>query len=228
MLFKSTPVPGLYIELHEIPLILEFTEPNRCGFGTVNVRNRDQGFCRCILLNAFDFCREWMRSVFCVALKMEDVFKEKAKANQILAGGDKKSEVVRSLPQKSAEAIVTLKATSTPFVEFQQAYQKKKAVAPIETRVELAKIAGVSHDTIAKVKKIVADATPEVKAKVERGEMSINEAHKQIKSAEKCELIEQKQLLSQNIFIIFDFYLDKNQKRIILDTDDEDRDNKNQ
>jgi len=49
---------------------------------------------------------------------------------------------------------------------------------PIETRKELAKVASVSHDTIAKVKVIQATATEEVKAKLNAGTMSINEAYK--------------------------------------------------
>ena len=56
---------------------------------------------------------------------------------------------------------------------------------PIETRQEIAKIANVSHDTIAKVKKIEANATPEVKARLNTGTMSINEAYKEIKKEEK-------------------------------------------
>jgi N6-adenosine-specific RNA methylase IME4/ParB-like chromosome segregation protein Spo0J len=55
---------------------------------------------------------------------------------------------------------------------------------PIETRQEIAKVANVSHDTIAKVKKIEAVATPEVKARLNTGTMSINEAYKEIKKEE--------------------------------------------
>ena len=36
-------------------------------------------------------------------------------------------------------------------------------IQKVETRQEIAKIANVSHDTITKVKKIQADATPEAK-----------------------------------------------------------------
>jgi DNA modification methylase len=50
---------------------------------------------------------------------------------------------------------------------------------------EVAKLANVSHDTIAKVKKIEANATPEVKEKLNIGTMSINEAYKEIKKEEK-------------------------------------------
>jgi len=58
------------------------------------------------------------------------------------------------------------------------------AEAPIETRKELAKVANVSHDTIARVKVIEAKATPEVKAKLSTGEVSINQAYKEIKKEE--------------------------------------------
>ena len=69
------------------------------------------------------------------------------------------------------------------------------AKPPIETRKELAKVANVSHDTIAKVKKIEAVATPEVKAQLSTGEVSINQVYQDIKKeekkAERIELIEQ-------------------------------------
>lgn len=58
---------------------------------------------------------------------------------------------------------------------------------PIETRKELAKVANVSHDTIAKVKVIQATATPEVKAKLSTGEVSINQVYQDIKKEEKRE-----------------------------------------
>jgi N6-adenosine-specific RNA methylase IME4 len=63
--------------------------------------------------------------------------------------------------------------------------QKSDNSPPLDTKRELATIAGVSHDTVAKVKKIEAKAAPEVKAKLASGEISINQAHLQIKRAEK-------------------------------------------
>tara|TARA_B100000768_G_scaffold34260_1_gene32863 strand:+ start:3045 stop:4172 length:1128 start_codon:yes stop_codon:yes gene_type:complete len=59
------------------------------------------------------------------------------------------------------------------------------AKPPIETRKELSKVAAVSHDTIAKVKKIQEKAPEEVKAKLRTGEVSINAAYKEIKKEEK-------------------------------------------
>ena len=89
-----------------------------------------------------------------LALQLEDVFKAKAKENQAIQFKG------NSLPLKSAE------------------------VKPIDTRQEIAKIANVGHDTISKVKKIEATASPEIKAKVSTGEISINEAYKEIKKEE--------------------------------------------
>jgi DNA modification methylase len=107
----------------------------------------------------------YQRSV--LALELENVFKEKAKENQI-----RKPDFV---PQISAE-------------------QK------FETRKELAKVANVSHDTIAKVKTIQQKAAPEVKAKLETGEVSINQAYQEIKKEEKKKNFEeQKKAFNQEI-----------------------------
>lgn len=92
-----------------------------------------------------------------LALELEEVFREKAKQNQAIQFKG------NSLPQKSAE------------------------VKPIETRKELAKVANVSHDTIAKVKVIEAKAPEEVKQELKAGRMSINEAYKGIKKEENKE-----------------------------------------
>tara|TARA_R100000231_G_scaffold137735_1_gene114624 strand:+ start:42 stop:1172 length:1131 start_codon:yes stop_codon:yes gene_type:complete len=58
---------------------------------------------------------------------------------------------------------------------------------PIDTRKELSKVASVSHDTIAKVKKIQEKAPEEIKTKLSTGEISINAAYKEIKKEEKKE-----------------------------------------
>ena len=55
----------------------------------------------------------------------------------------------------------------------------------IDTKKEIAKIASVSHDTIAKVQKIEEKATPETKEKINKGEISINKAYKDIQTQEK-------------------------------------------
>lgn len=56
---------------------------------------------------------------------------------------------------------------------------------PINTREEIARAAGVSHGTIAKVEKIQQSASPEIKAAVKSGEMSINQAYQATRREEK-------------------------------------------
>jgi hypothetical protein len=51
----------------------------------------------------------------------------------------------------------------------------------VDTKKELAKLANVSHDTIAKVKVIEAKAEDTLKEKLLNGEISINQAYKEIK-----------------------------------------------
>jgi len=65
------------------------------------------------------------------------------------------------------------------------AVRQKSDKAVIDTKKELSKVASVSHDTIAKVKKIQERAPEEVKAKLRTGEVSINAAYKEIKKEEK-------------------------------------------
>lgn len=62
-----------------------------------------------------------------------------------------------------------------------------KSVKSSNTQLELAKAAGVGHDTIAKVEKIEAVADDATKAKLRSGEMSINQAYTEIKKQEKAE-----------------------------------------
>lgn len=75
------------------------------------------------------------------------------KVEPLIAEKAKERQIRKSVPQKSAE-------------------QK-----PIETRKELAKIAGVSHDTIDKIKKIEAEATPHIKELLYSGTITTNQAY---------------------------------------------------
>lgn len=86
----------------------------------------------------------------------------------------------------------------------------------IDTKKELAKVAGVSHDTIAKVQKIEQKAPEQVKEKLKTGEISINQAYKTIIQDIKREEIkkaieEQPKEESKSINI----YESKNKYRVI-------------
>jgi len=56
-----------------------------------------------------------------------------------------------------------------------------ESLKPIDTREEIAKIAGVSHDTISKVETIQEQGTPEQIVRIKSGEASINQVHNEIK-----------------------------------------------
>jgi len=103
-----------------------------------------------------------------LALQLEDVFKEKAK--------ESKSEKVS---------------------HFRQTGEVLPILAKPDTRKEISKVANVSHGTLDKVKVIQANATPEVKARLNTGTMSINEAYKEIKKEEKK--VERVELIQKQI-----------------------------
>ena len=105
-----------------------------------------------------------------LALYLEGVYNEKAKEKMKLSEG---KGMQKSADLKEPEFIV---------------------------RKELGKVANVSHDTISKVKKIEATASPEIKAKVSTGQISINEAYKEIKKEEKeINFIEKKKEFNKEI-----------------------------
>ncbi|MBA4166536.1 MAG: hypothetical protein H0X41_03155 [Chitinophagaceae bacterium] len=89
-----------------------------------------------------------------LALRKEEVIKSRAKANQKSAAVSTNEKRSGTLPPNSAEAL-----------------------KPIETRVEIAKIAGIGHDTIDKVKKIESMATPEMKEQLRKGDMTVHKAY---------------------------------------------------
>jgi N6-adenosine-specific RNA methylase IME4 len=126
-------------------------------------------------------------------LELEDVFKEKAKENLILSGklfGElhNKANIIENDIQEGWEISPNPLGKQLPKIE------------PIETRKELAKVANVSDNTISKVKVIEAKATPEVKEQLLAGDISINEAYKEIKQEEKrAELLDKVEIARAKI-----------------------------
>ena len=96
------------------------------------------------------------------------------------------SNYQRSVLALQLEEVFSAKAKDKE-TERKTTFQKseKSNIEPINTIKEISKVANVSHDTIAKVKKIEAVATPEVKAQLSTGEISINQAYQEIKKEEK-------------------------------------------
>lgn len=77
---------------------------------------------------------------------------------------------------------IAAEAKANQATHTEQGYQKSDKA--VDTNKELAKIAGVSHDTIHKVDVIEQKATPAVKEQLRRGEMSINKAYNEVKRKE--------------------------------------------
>jgi DNA modification methylase len=140
----------------------------------------------------------YQRSV--LALELESVFSERAKENLKVSGENfgKGMQISANPNIKSSitpfeKCVLALEIHDDLKENFGKGCQKSDKpieikpieIKPIDTRKELAKVANVSHDTIAKVKVIEAKATPEVKALLSTGEVSINQAYQEIKKEEK-------------------------------------------
>lgn len=105
----------------------------------------------------------YQRSV--LALELEGLFKEKAKENKVNAA-------------KKMNGTFSVNSPET--------------IEPVDTRKELSKVAGVGEQTMARVKVIQEKAPEEVKEKLKTGEVSINQAYKEIKKEEKKKEKEEK------------------------------------
>jgi len=114
----------------------------------------------------------WQRTK--LSLRLEDIIASKARENKLAS---LKQYQVPTVNQKSDERIKSdSRLTDIP-----------EPIKPITTNKELGKIANVSHDTIAKAKKIQEKAKPEQIEKLEKGEASINQVYTEIKKQEKRE-----------------------------------------
>ncbi len=109
----------------------------------------------------------YQRSI--LALELEKVFQEKAKDNLILSGENFGKGLVKS----------------------------PNPIDKIDTRKQLSKVANVGEQTISRVKKINKQATPELKKQLEKGEVSINQAYKEVRKVEKKE--ERKELIQKQV-----------------------------
>lgn len=97
------------------------------------------------------------------------------------------SNYQRSVLALELEDVFKAKAKQNQGIRTDICHISDKSIIPIDTKKEVAKVANVSHDTIAKVKKIEEKAAPEIKEKLATGELSINQAYQDIKKEEKKE-----------------------------------------
>lgn len=107
-----------------------------------------------IIKNQFDRrnLSAWQRGQ--MALELKAIISERAKENQRTSTGGSSPHLLENSP---------------------------KGEEPINTREELAKIAGISDNTIARVEKIQSEGTPEQIERLQTREASINEVYNEIK-----------------------------------------------
>tara|TARA_B110000027_G_C16092751_1_gene289245 strand:+ start:1 stop:1248 length:1248 start_codon:yes stop_codon:yes gene_type:complete len=95
------------------------------------------------------------------------------------------SNYQRSVLALELEDVFSKKAKEKERIRKTTSQKSDESLKEVSTKKELSKVASVSHDTIAKVKKIQEKASEEVKEKLSTGEVSINAAYKEIKKEEK-------------------------------------------
>lgn len=116
-----------------------------------------------------------------LGVKLKHFFQEKGLENKKTAGklhGIIDMNSLKELLQNSAKSILD-------------------SCTKIDTREEVAKLSGVSHDTISKVEKILEIASPEEIKKARTGEFSVNQMYSAIKRKEKEE--QRNQHVNENI-----------------------------
>lgn len=101
------------------------------------------------------------------------------------------SNYQRSVLALELESVFSTRAKEKEYIRKTTSQISDESIPEISTKKELAKVANVSHDTIAKVKVIQANAEEVVKEKLLNGEISINQAYKEIKE-QKAEEYKQK------------------------------------
>lgn len=110
-----------------------------------------------------------------IALQMETAIAAKAKAKQRASGGDKVSDTARAVLSNWTEPLDGPVSPSEP----------------VNTRVELAKLANSSTGNIHRAKTVFDKGSDEIKAKMESGEISINAAYKAVRPSPPKEHAEQ-------------------------------------
>jgi len=104
-----------------------------------------------------------------LGLRLEEFFRLKAADNKIIAG-KYGAELTNSKLGNNRELQISA----------------KPVINKIDTREEISKVAGISHDSISKIKEIKSATPGEVLSDLERklitGEISINQAHKFVRS----------------------------------------------
>ena len=124
-----------------------------------------------------------------LALLLKSFYKEKAKENQRLSEGRGQKGCQNSDNLKELDNYLSSEEHNKICITNNHDLTVKKP--QIDTKKELAKIAGVSHDTFVRAEKILKEAKPEIIQAIKKNEKSINKVYTEIKQEERKAEIEQ-------------------------------------
>lgn len=101
----------------------------------------------------------------------------------------------RSLLALKLKPIISKKAKNNQLRTAENRVSQKSDEQKISTKNELARVAGVSHDTIHKVEVIESSGREDIKQAIKSGDMSINQGYRDIKGFSKTNRQAQKELI---------------------------------
>ena len=119
-----------------------------------------------------------------LALQLKPVIAEKAKLQQIRKPMNSVLQNSAKQNQDTANFVLTNSAEQKENPTDDFVLQNSAKQNPIDTRRIIADISGVSHDTVAKVEKILSSGTPETVEKIRRGDITIHKAYQEARSQE--------------------------------------------
>lgn len=115
---------------------------------------------------------KYQRSV--LALQLKEMIAGRAKENQIASGGDRKSETAKSVLMNSSKPLKDSPVQMSPQIQSER----------VNTRAEIAKLAGVSEQTIDRVEAIETEAPELIKQAARDNVVSINKAYEITKAVQ--------------------------------------------
>ncbi len=153
---------------------------------TETLRNGEKG--RTMILdghNRYEICKKHKIKFAITELKLKSMEEAKMWVIQNQLGRRNLTDYQRAKLTLQLKTMIAKKAKAKQSEAGQ--LRQKSDKAKVDTKKELAKISGVSHDTIHKVEVIEKEAPAEVKMAAEKGKISINKAYQKTKEATQHE-----------------------------------------
>jgi hypothetical protein len=135
--------------------------------------------------NRYEICKKNQIPFATGYVELKDVEEAKIWVIQNQLGRRNLTDYQRGRLTLELKAMIQEKAKKKQREGGKEKVSQKSVEPPIDTQKELAKLAGVSHDTIHKIEVIEKEAPPEIKEAVASGEISISKAYKKVRCDQK-------------------------------------------